>query len=147
MPDVSGIEVYMSDYIKIAEWKVNPDKSCTAELAEQYEDALGRADISVKSTMNLCIVFDEIYANISSYSKATELTIRISKADSFIRIEFIDNGMQFDSTKVASADITKLVEEREPGGLGIHMVRKLTDSMEYEFIDNHNHLIIIKNCE
>ena len=136
----------MSDYIKIGEWNFVPSKDITAEMTAKYEDALNDAEVSIKVVMNLCVVFDEIYANICNHSGATEMSLTIYKNDSSVKIEFIDNGIMFDPTKHVETDITKSAEEREIGGLGILMVRKMTDSMAYEYRDDRNCLTLIKNC-
>ena len=39
----------------------------------------------------------------------------------------------FDVTKAPDADIGLPIEERRPGGLGLHLIRRLVDSIEYEY--------------
>lgn len=136
----------MGDYVKIGEWNITPSKDMTAEMTAKYEDALNDAEVSIKAVMNLCVVFDEIYANICNHSEATEMDLVIYRNDTSVKIEFIDNGIMFDPTKHAETDITKTAEEREIGGLGILMVRKMTDSMTYEYREGKNCLTLIKNC-
>ena len=40
---------------------------------------------------------------------------------------------QFDVTRAPDVDIAKPIEQREPGGLGLHLIRRMVDSMEYEY--------------
>jgi anti-sigma regulatory factor (Ser/Thr protein kinase) len=40
---------------------------------------------------------------------------------------------QFDVTRAPDVDTSKPIEQREPGGLGLHLIRRMVDSMEYEY--------------
>ena len=55
-----------------------------------------------------------------------------------------DNGIPFDPTQKAPADITLSAEERAIGGLGIHLVRQLMDEVSYRREDGKNILTLIK---
>ena len=56
-----------------------------------------------------------------------------------------DSGIPFDPTQQKEADITLSAEEREIGGLGIHLVRQIMDEVSYERVDDKNVLTLIKN--
>ena len=55
-----------------------------------------------------------------------------------------DSGIPFDPTQKAEADTTLSAEEREIGGLGIHLVRQIMDEVRYERYENKNVLTLIK---
>ena len=55
-----------------------------------------------------------------------------------------DSGIPFDPTQKEEADISLSVEEREIGGLGIHLVRQIMDEVRYERKDDKNVLTLIK---
>ena len=52
--------------------------------------------------------------------------------------------MPFDPTAEKKVDTTLSAEERRVGGLGIHLVRELMDSINYERINGHNILTLRK---
>ena len=56
-----------------------------------------------------------------------------------------DSGIPFDPTQQAEADISLSAEERNIGGLGIHLVRQIMDDVRYVREDNKNILTLIKN--
>ena len=89
------------------------------------------------------IVFDEIYANIVNYSKATLVSVFYSIENGKLRISFADNGIPYNPLKASEPDVTLSAEEREIGGLGIFMVKKMTESMEYEYTDGKNILTLV----
>jgi serine/threonine-protein kinase RsbW len=58
-----------------------------------------------------------------------------------------DDGRPFDPLKVPEPDIRTSVHERTMGGLGIHLVRKVMDGLEYKRQANRNFLIMKKKTE
>ena len=56
-----------------------------------------------------------------------------------------DSGIAFDPTRKAEVDTSLSAEEREIGGLGIHLVRQLMDEIYYERKENKNILTLVKN--
>ena len=48
-----------------------------------------------------------------------------------LRVEFADRGRPFDPTRVAAPDLTVPLSAREPGGLGLHLVRQVMPRVEY----------------
>ena len=59
----------------------------------------------------------------------------------------IDSGIPFDPTKKEEVDITMSAEERPIGGLGIHLVREIMDTVNYEYKDNKNILTLSKKIK
>lgn len=74
-----------------------------------------------------------------------EIRVRIAVERDYLRLDFTDDGIPFDPTAAPEADITLGVEERPIGGLGIFLVRKIMDSVEYRRENGRNRLIMIKN--
>ena len=60
-------------------------------------------------------------------------------------LTFIDNGKPYDPLKKADPDITLPANERPIGGLGIFMVKKTMDDVNYEYADGKNILRLKKN--
>ena len=60
-------------------------------------------------------------------------------------IQFLDNGKPFNPLSKEDADTTLSAEEREIGGLGILMVKKSMDEVEYVYEDGKNILTIKKS--
>jgi sigma-B regulation protein RsbU (phosphoserine phosphatase) len=72
--------------------------------------------------------------------------VRIDAVANDRRAKFIisDRGVPFDPTAKAEADTTLSVEERPIGGLGIHLVRQIMDSVNYEYVGGMNILTLRK---
>ena len=62
-----------------------------------------------------------------------------------LRFTLRDGGKAFDPTAAPEADLTASVEDRPLGGLGIHLVRSIMDSISYQRLDGKNVLTMIIN--
>ena len=91
------------------------------------------------------IVMDEIVSNIVRCSGASGFTIRLDSAeDGGIRMVFADDGTPFDPTRdVETPNVGAAVEDRQIGGLGIFMVKKMSKSAVYERRDGKNVLTVV----
>ena len=91
------------------------------------------------------IVMDEIVSNIVRCSGASGFTIGLDPDEAGgIRMVFTDDGTPFDPTKdVASPDVGAAMEDRQTGGLGIFMVKKMSKSISYERRDGKNVLTVV----
>ncbi|MBD5546660.1 MAG: ATP-binding protein [Lachnospiraceae bacterium] len=118
----------------------------TAFVDEQLEQ-LG---CPMKTQMQVDIAIDELFGNIANYAYNPEVgavTVCVEVMDNplAVVITFIDNGVPYDPLAKADPDITLSAEEREIGGLGIYMVKKIMDAVFYEYKDGQNILRIKKN--
>ena len=117
--------------------------SKSRDAVNAFADSLSKKlEIMPKISSKINIVFDEIYTNIVKYSKANIITISYSIEAGKLYLEFSDDGMAYNPLEAAEPDITLSADEREIGGLGIFMVKKMTESMEYEYANDKNVLKI-----
>ncbi len=120
-----------------------PDEKSYQVIQTFLDKRMNSLLISNKTLNRMQVVNDEIWSNIVRYSGATEATLWLFKDENnVVYLDYYDNGVQFDPTKQKEPDLTLPVEEREIGGLGIEMVRKMTSSISYEYVDGHNRLTV-----
>ena len=119
------------------------------ELAGILETVSEEWDIPVKVSLNLNLVLEELITNIIFYGYDDKnehlIYIRLYKKDNEIEIQIEDDGKEFNPLLVAEPDIDESIENRKIGGLGIHFVRKIMDSMNYRRSDDKNILTLTKN--
>jgi sigma-B regulation protein RsbU (phosphoserine phosphatase) len=94
---------------------------------------------------------EEILTNIISYGytdkRDHEIEVRLSAQTGEVRAEVEDDGQPFDPLAAPELDTAKPLEARTIGGLGIHLVRKLMDSLEYKRQGERNLLTMKKKTE
>jgi anti-sigma regulatory factor (Ser/Thr protein kinase) len=87
---------------------------------------------------------DEVLTNILTHSIGDkgdrEIAVRIDIGGGFLSATVSDDGKPFDPLSLPEPDIHAPVEERKVGGLGIHLLRKLMDTVEYRRTNEHNEL-------
>ena len=90
----------------------------------------------------LHLSLDEVLTNIISYgySDVNEhlIAICIALKDKELIAEVEDDGNPFDPSEVPEPDLEQPLEKRAIGGLGIHLVRKMIDALEYRRKDGKN---------
>ncbi len=97
----------------------------------------------------ISIAVDEVFANIARYAydePGGGVTVRVA-VDEDIHIEFEDGGAAYNPLAAEDPDVSLPAAEREIGGLGVFMVKKLMDSVEYRRDGMKNILRIRKKIE
>ena len=125
------------------------DISTIPQLSEFIEGICEELNLDMSITMNLNLALEEAVVNVMEYAYPSDIqgdvTINAIANDTRLVFIIIDSGIPFDPTKKEKVDTTLSAEERPIGGLGIHLVRELMDSVDYEYIDCKNILTLSKN--
>lgn len=96
--------------------------------------------IATDKFTKIIICVDEIVSNIIRYSKAKTISVKFSTNDSAtVIIYFEDDGIPFDPLNEAKCtDMSVDLKDREIGGLGVFMVKKLMKEVHYYREHNNN---------
>ena len=124
-----------------------PNEESLQKVSNFLDNLSSKWNLSMKLTNKLQLISDEIYSNIVSYSKAQKASISVIDDSDVIKMIFKDNGKIFNPLLKPEPDVNKPLEEREIGGLGIYMVKKIASSVDYETIDGQNVLTVTFNKE
>ena len=102
-----------------------------------------------KLRQQMALVFDEVVANIVLYGydddAAHTIEVDVQLDAGVMTITVDDDGIAFDPLARAAPDVSSGVEDREIGGLGIHLVRTLMDEMSWQRRGERNVLVLIKH--
>ena len=118
------------------------------QLADFVETIAQDKKLDQSLAMSLNLALEEAVSNVIMYAYPegadglvdVEAIIRKSSIDFIVT----DNGMPFDPTSTATADVSAPLEKRQIGGLGIFLVRSIMDEVSYERKDAHNILKMTK---
>ena len=121
---------------------VTPTMETVPQIAAFVEEHLEQFEVPMKLSTKLMVAEDEIYSNIVRYSGASEAQVRLMKEAETVRLIFRDNGKPYNPLDAKEPDVTASAEDRAIGGLGIFMVRKMMDQVEYMYKDGQNVLTL-----
>ena len=117
-------------------------------LSDFVKDMTGRLNLEPKLAGNIRLAVEEAVVNVMDYAYPVglegDITICAKSNGKWLKFIISDEGVPFDPTEALQVDTTLSVEERPIGGLGIHLVRQLMDSINYERIDGTNTLTLRK---
>ena len=120
------------------------------EVQAFVEERLEAADCPIKAQMQIGVAVEEIFINIASYAYAPDkgsatVRVEVSEEPVAVTITFMDHGVPYDPLAKADPDVTLSADERDIGGLGIFMTKKIMDDVAYEYKDGKNILTLKKN--
>jgi len=119
--------------------------SVTAFIDGQLE----ALDCSMKAQMQIDVAIDELFSNIARYAypdgpgKAT-VGIEYDEENRMCSVVFSDEGIPFDPLAQQAPDTSLPLMDRPVGGLGIFLVKKTMDAVEYRHENGRNILTIRK---
>ena len=121
----------------------------TAAAVAFVEEALEEAGSSMKAQMQIDVAMDELFVNIARYAYAPgegDATVRfeLDEETRTATITLIDSGVAFNPLEAPEPDTTSSAADRPIGGLGIFLVLKTMDDVQYERKDGCNIMTIRK---
>ena len=92
------------------------------------------------------LAMEELFVNMVHYNPEVTTDIEVDvTVDGIVTVSLVDNGgAEFDVTIKREVDIDAPLEERKPGGLGVHLIQNLVDTLEYEYQDGRGEVIFTK---
>lgn len=110
---------------------------------------LEQHNTSMKVQTQIDVAVEEIFVNICHYAYGdevgkAEISFDYDTQKESAVITFVDSGAPYDPLQKDDPDITLSAEERQIGGLGIYIVKKSMDEVNYLYEDGKNKLSLIK---
>jgi anti-sigma regulatory factor (Ser/Thr protein kinase) len=114
------------------------------EITDFVESTLLEEGVDESDLYPIHLAVDEVCTNIFSYSKARVVTVMIETTPTDLMVTISDDGFPFNPLTVPTPDLTAGIDEREPGGLGIHLVRNFLDEISYDYQNGKNILRMVR---
>ena len=122
--------------------------SSLSALFAFLEERCIQQEVDDKTVFALNLAAEELFTNLVRHNVGGKEDIRIELRITPERIELrmIDFDVKkFDPETVNDVDIHRPAEEREPGGLGIHLVKSIVDQLTYAYEAGDMTVTVIKN--
>lgn len=127
---------------------VKNDQAELDRIVGFVENASERLGFGLKEAGEINLMLEELFINSVSYGypdgRAGEIEIILELKDDTIKLEYSDDGEEFDPLQIKEADTGLDIERRGVGGLGMHLIRRLSDGIEYERRGGRNVLTVFK---
>ena len=135
------------------ELKTEADLKNLDQVKDFVLSQLEEFGFGMKQIYQVELATEEIFTNIAHYAYQPgrgnawiRCQVEQNDRDTFV-ITFIDEGIPYNPLERKEPDLTLNVDEREIGGRGIFLTRKLMDSMEYRYESGKNILVVTKRKE
>ena len=132
-------------------WAIKNELAEIARLAEQVEEFGVKNKIEPRYIFNINLSLDELLTNTINYGYDDHeehlILINMYLAGSEIVIQVKDDGMPFNPLDMPDPDLSRELDERPAGGLGIYLVRTMMDLVEYERQGDQNIITMHKRLE
>jgi serine/threonine-protein kinase RsbW len=129
-------------------FSITNDLAELPRVAEMIERFCAERAIAGDCAFALNVVLEELLSNTIFYGydddASHSIAIALAHEDCEVSLELSDDARPFDPLSAPPPDLDAPLEERRIGGLGIHLVKEMMDSIEYKYCDGRNHLRLRK---
>lgn len=109
---------------------------------ESVDGFLEGQEVEGEAAFTVRLAVEEIVTNIIKYAYddtgAHGISLEIRLAPGRVVIQVADDGREFDPLAASAPDLDLSLEEKEVGGVGIHLVRTMAESLEYARVGGKN---------
>jgi anti-sigma regulatory factor (Ser/Thr protein kinase) len=131
----------------IAQFRLKTQLPELARLAGETSRLGASHHLQEEFIAHLNLVLEEVVSNIIRHGyggrEDGEVSLAIRFAPEAIAVTVEDEGMPFNPLGLPDPDLTIPLEEREVGGLGVYLVRKFTDELDYRSEGGRNILRMV----
>ena len=129
-------------------------KNCMPEIAaviETFEAFAEEFGVPWPIAMKFNLIFDDVLNNVISYAyhddDEHDIEVRMELAGERLLVTITDDGVPFNPLSVATPRTDLALEDREAGGMGIHLVRNLVDDVSYQRRIDKNVLTLMSHLQ
>lgn len=128
---------------------ITPEVSEIPRLIDWVEACCSADGLSDHVGFRLALAIEEAVTNVIGHAFAGVapphlINVRLDITPQSFIAEIVDNGRPFDPTSVPPPDLSLPIEQRTPGGLGIHLMRSMVDRVRYRRSGGKNRLRLEK---
>jgi anti-sigma regulatory factor (Ser/Thr protein kinase) len=149
-PEPAPVPVAPSSTVEVR-FKATNDDDGMASVMGTFESFSSEHGLSAKLVATMNMALDELVSNIIKYGYDDdghhEIDMRYAIEDGVLITEIVDDGLPFNMLEKEDPDLSLSIEEKPIGGLGVYLVKQLTDSQHYERKDDRNRLVLRKRIE
>jgi anti-sigma regulatory factor (Ser/Thr protein kinase) len=112
-----------------------------ADVYEFTENVLVSGDIGDALRFPVHLAMEELFVNMVNYypDNDNEIQLDVEAKNGVVTVTMTDFDVDpFDVTKSSNVDIDAPLDERTPGGLGLHLIQSMVDNLQYDWEDRRS---------
>lgn len=107
------------------------------------DDVMAGADIEQSVRLPIQLAIEELFVNLVTYNPGStrDILIEVETADGGVTVTITDHDAEdFDVTVDRAVDIGAPLQDRKPGGLGLHLIQHMVDRLQYDHRDGRSRI-------
>lgn len=125
----------------------SPEIDAVHKIQGYVSDHLPADYQSPEKVFQIELIIEEVVINIVNYAftdvKNGFITVGVGGKEKAFTVEIRDNGSRFNPLEIKAPDLEAPLDQREPGGLGIFLVRQLSGQVTYSRLSGNNILRLV----
>lgn len=121
-----------------------------ASVYEFTENVLATGDVGQDIRFPVHLAMEELFVNMVHYypDNTNDIHVEVSVNNGIVSVTMTDHNVDpFDVTQATNVDIEASLEERTPGGLGLHLIQRMVDNLEYDWEDRRSTIRFTKGTK
>jgi anti-sigma regulatory factor (Ser/Thr protein kinase) len=127
--------------------KLNRSYDSLEEMYDLTERFLLDESVEPAVRFPVHFVMEELFTNMVKYQpeNSNDILLAVNATEGGVTVSLTDYDVDdFDVTLKRPVDIDAPIEDRTPGGLGLHLIHKMVDSLNYDYIDRQSTVTFTK---
>jgi len=112
-----------------------------ASVYEFTENVLASGEVGNDVRFPVHLAMEELFVNMVHYypDNTNDIHVEVAVNNGIVSVTMTDHNVDpFDVTQATNVDIEASLEERTPGGLGLHLIQRMVDNLEYDWEDRRS---------
>jgi anti-sigma regulatory factor (Ser/Thr protein kinase) len=117
------------------------------EIFDFMDAFFERTGVGDADRLPMQFAVEEWFTNLVKYSRGgtREIQIDLTRDGGRLVVSLTDFGVErFDIRSAPKVDVDRDIKDRKPGGLGIHLLKRMVDDVDYEYVDGRSKTTFVK---
>jgi anti-sigma regulatory factor (Ser/Thr protein kinase) len=106
--------------------------------------------IDNRDSLAIQLVTEELFTNLVKYNTTSTnpVVVGLERDGKVVNLELVDRDVdRFDPAGLPEVDVDAPMSQRQPGGLGLHLVRAIVDKITFEYAERVMRIHVVKKLE
>jgi serine/threonine-protein kinase RsbW len=124
--------------------------TCLPEIFDFMDGFFAQTDVGDEHRKPMPFAVEELFTNLVKYSRGgtRDILLELTRERGRLVVSLTDYDVErFDIRTVPDVNVDQKLVDRRPGGLGIHLLKRMVDDVGYEYVDGRSTTTFVKELE